>query len=156
MFVIATVCAPNLPGELHRLDRVAGLPRLRDTDHEGLGVEHGVPVDPFGRDVVLDGDPRPLFDRVARAHRGVVARPGREDHDPTQLAELAVVHPEAFELELALAKPVTDGLRDRVRLLVDLLQHERLVAGLLCALEVPVELDDVVLDRRPVLCAQEP
>ena len=42
---------------------------------------------------------------------------------------------------------VSDRLRDRRRLLVDLLEHERLVAALLRALVVPVELDGVVLDR---------
>ena len=67
-----------------------------------------------------------------------------------QLAQLLVVQPELVEHEPALAQAIADRRRDRVGLLVDLLQHERLVAGLLGALVVPVELDELVVDRAAV------
>src|ERR671931_2455816 len=41
---------------------------------------------------------------------------------------------------------VAEGLPDRVRLLVDLLEHERLVAGLLRGFVVPVDLDGLAHD----------
>ena len=45
-----------------------------------------------------------------------------------------------------MADPVADRLLDRVRLLVDLLEHERLEAALLGRLDVPVDLVDVAED----------
>ena len=132
--------------ELHRLDRVAGLARLRDADHERGLVEHRVAVDPLGGDVVLDRDARPLLDRVARGDTGVIRGAGGEDDDAAQPTELVVVHPETLELEAAVADAVTDRVGDGLRLLVDLLEHEGLVAHLLRALVVPVELDDLSLD----------
>ena len=62
--------------------------------------------------------------------------------------------PRPFEHEPALAHAVADRLRDRVGLLVDLLQHERLEAALLGALVVPVEDERLVLDRRAVRGAE--
>ena len=73
-----------------------------------------------------------------------------------QLAELVVAHPETLEHEPALAHAVADRLGDGVGLLVDLLQHERLVAALLRALVVPVELDELVVDGRAVRGAEVP
>ena len=49
-----------------------------------------------------------------------------------------------------MADAVADRLGDGVRLLVDLLEHERLEAGLLRALVVPVELHRLVRDRGSV------
>ena len=66
-----------------------------------------------------------------------------------------VVVEEALELEPPVAHAVADRLGDRVGLLVDLLQHERLEAALLGALVVPVELDELALDRAAVVGAQE-
>ena len=84
----------------------------------------------------------------------MVGGAGGEDHDAAQHLQ-GVVAEEAVELEPPVAHPVTDRLGDGVRLLVDLLQHERLEAGLLGALVVPVELDQLTLDRAAVLGAQE-
>ena len=73
-----------------------------------------------------------------------------EDHDPAQLAELLLRVAEALEHERSVADAVADRLGHGLALLVDLLEHERLVAALLRALVVPVELDRVVLDDGPV------
>ena len=58
--------------------------------------------------------------------------------------------PRPVEHEGSVADAVADRLGDSLALLVDLLEHERLVAALLGALVVPVELDRIVLDHRPV------
>ena len=47
----------------------------------------------------------------------------------------------------AAGRALADGLGHGVGLLVDLLEHERLVALLLRRVGVPVDLDDLVLDR---------
>ena len=55
-----------------------------------------------------------------------------------------------------MADAIADRLGDCLGLLVDLLQHERLVAALLGALVVPVELDGLVLDSVPsALCGRD-
>jgi hypothetical protein len=46
--------------------------------------------------------------------------------------------------------PSRQRLRDGVRLLVDLLEHEGLVAALLGLLGVPIDLVDLALERRAV------
>ena len=72
-----------------------------------------------------------------------------------KLRQPSVVHAQPFELEPAVAHAVADRLGDRLGLLVDLLQHERLEAALLGALVVPVELDELALDGGAVGRAQE-
>ena len=119
-----------------------------------LLVEHRVPVDPFRGDVVLDRDARPLLDRVARRDARVVGGAGRQDDDALQVAELLVGHPEALEAEPPVTQAVADRLGDGLGLLVDLLEHERLETALLGALDVPVELDELVLDGRAVDAAE--
>ena len=142
-----------LAGELHRLDRVARLPRLRDADDEGVLVDDRVAVDPLARDVRLDRDAAPLLDHVPADDAGVVRRPAGDDDDPPQLAELVLVQPEAVLDE----DPVPDTVADRdlepLGLLVDLLEHEGLVALALGDLLVPVDADDLELDRLAVLGA---
>ena len=49
-----------------------------------------------------------------------------------------------------MANSIADRLGDGLGLLEDLLEHEGLVAGLLGAFVVPVELDGLVLGRGPV------
>ncbi len=156
MFVIATVCAPIARASLTAsiVSRVS--PGLRDPDHQRVCVQHRVPVDPLGRDVVLDRDTRPLLDRVPSGDGRVVRRARGEDHDPPQVAQLVVVHPEPLELEPTVPHAIADGVGDGLRLLVDLLEHERLEAGLLGPLVVPVELDDLVLDGGAVRGGEVP
>ena len=62
---------------------------------------------------------------------------------------------QTVQVEPAVADAVADRLRDGFRLLVDLLQHERLEAGLLGALVVPVEDHEVALDGASVRRAKE-
>ena len=61
-----------------------------------------------------------------------------------RFADLVLGQPEPLEHEPAVPRAVADRLAHRLGLLVDLLEHERLVAALLGALVVPVELDLVV------------
>ena len=71
------------------------------------------------------------------------------------LLELVVRHPEALEYERPMADAVADGLGDGVGLLEDLLEHEGLVAALLRAFVVPVELDRLVHDALPVSALED-
>src|SRR5262249_36974136 len=126
--------------ELHGVDRVARLARLRDPDHERVLREDGVAVDPLARDVELDGHTSPLLDDVAPGDRGVVRGTARDDHDAAEIPDLALLHAEGIEPQLVATDAVADRLLHRLGLLVDLLEHERLEAALLGALDVPVDL----------------
>jgi hypothetical protein len=75
----------------------------------------------------------------------VVRSPAREDHDAAQGLQILVLETESLEHQRPVAHSVADRLADRVRLLIDLLEHERLVTGLLGALVVPVELEYLVV-----------
>ena len=66
----------------HRGQRVGGLARLGDADHEVAGADDRVAVAVLGGDVDLDRHPRPLLDRVAADQPGVVGGPAGDDHDP--------------------------------------------------------------------------
>ena len=65
-----------------------------------------------------------------------------DDDDAAEVAQLLVVEAQPVQLEPPVADPVADRLLDRVGLLVDLLEHERLEAALLGRLDVPVDLVD--------------
>ena len=54
---------------------------------------------------------------------------------------------DVVEVERLAAHALADRVRDRLRLLVDLLEHERLVAVLLGVLVVPVDLEFLPLAR---------
>jgi hypothetical protein len=137
----------GLPRQANCVDGVARLAGLGDAYDERVLRQHRIAVAPFARDVGLAGEPRPLLDHVAAHDARVVGGPGREhDHAP-QVLDLEVREPEVFELEAPPADSVADRVRDRLGLLVDLLEHERLVAMLLGRLVVPVDLEFLPLAR---------
>jgi hypothetical protein len=77
----------------------------------------------------------------------VVRRAAGDDHDAAEVAQLLLRHPEPVEHEVSVANTVANRLCDALGLLEDLLEHERLVARTLGRLVVPVDLDDVYLER---------
>ena len=123
---------------------------MRDPDDECAPVDDRIPVHPLGRNVELDRNAGPLLDDVAAYHARVVGRPACHEDDALELFDVLAGHVEALEDERAVPDAVADRLGDGIGLLVDLLQHERLVARLLGALVVPVELDGLVLGRAAV------
>ena len=79
----------------------------------------------------------------------MVAGAAGDDHDPPSRGQV-VGQLELGEVDaLGARQAVGDRLGHRVGLLVDLLQHEGLVAALLGRVLVPVDLLGVALDRRP-------
>src|SRR5262249_17989874 len=113
---------------------------------ERVALELWVSLSPLAGYVRLARDPRPLLDDVAADDARVVRRAAGGDHDAAQVLELLVAEAEALEDEVPVPHTVAERLLDCVRLLVDLLEHERLVAGLLGRLVVPVDLDSLAHD----------
>ena len=148
MLVTASTVAPLLARQPHRRQRVGGLARLGDPDHQVVGADHRVAVAVLGGDVHLDRDPRPLLDRVAADEPGVVAGAAGDDHDPADAGDQLRRELELGEVDgVERGQAVGDRLGDRVGLLVDLLQHEGRVAALLGRVLVPGDLEHVALDR---------
>ena len=133
--------------ETHRRERVGRLARLRDADDEVAGTDHRVAVAVLRGDVHLDGQARPLLDGVATHQTGVVARAAGDDDDALRVAQDVLVDVVGQVDPVRADRAARDRLGDRVGLLVDLLEHERLVAGLLGRLLVPVDLGDLAVDR---------
>ena len=131
-----------LAGQPQRVHRVARLARLGDADDEGVLRENRVAVAPFARDVGLARDAGPLLDDVAADDARVVggaASRGRPCGGGSAIS--SSVRPMSSKSSRLATDALADRVRDRLRLLVDLLEHEGLVAVLLGVLVVPVDLE---------------
>ena len=142
MLVIASTVAPRSRAMPHRRERVGGLARLRDADHEVARADDRVAV------AVLGGDrpsrpgraPTPRSRSGRSGRRGRRCRRRRRRSACTSRRTLVVERAVVAEVDPVAARgAVGDRLGDGVGLLVDLLEHERLVAALLGGLLVPVD-----------------
>jgi hypothetical protein len=80
----------------------------------------------------------------------VVARAAGDDDDLLDAADVLVAHGELVEVQQAvLLQAAAEGLPDRRRLLLDLLEHEELVAALLGGVGVPVDVVALAVDDAP-------
>ncbi len=136
------------PRRLHRAERVGRLARLGDGDHERLGAHDRVAVAELGGQVRLGRQARQALDHRAREHRRVEGRAARDQHDALDRAHGVGVEPHVGEDDAAGlgGDAAAEGVGDRARLLVDLLEHEVPIAALLRHDRVPEDLDRVALD----------
>ncbi len=135
-----------LAREPHRGQRVERLAGLSDADHEVAGPDHRVAVAVLRGDVHLDGDPSPFLDRVPADQPRVVRGAAGDDDDPVGALKQVVI--ELGEVDAVRTDgAVGDRLGHGVSLLVDLLEHERLVAALLGGVGVPVDLVRLAFER---------
>ena len=77
----------------------------------------------------------------------MVRRSAGEDHHPPEVLDLRLREADVLELEPVPPHPLADRVGHGLRLLVDLLEHERLVALLLGVLVVPVDLHEAAVVR---------
>ena len=131
----------TLLGEPQRSERVGRLTRLADADDERAVVDRRGAVSHLRANLHGGRQPDPVLDQVGRNVRRV-AGGAAADHvdalDPRQPVvdgvQLRQRH-DALRVDAA-----AQGLLDRVRLLVDLLEREVREAALLGGLDVPVDL----------------
>ncbi len=130
---------------------VGGLAGLADRDHQGVPGEDRVAVAELVGELDLAGDPGPVLDGVLRDEAGVERGAARHDDDLVDLAELVLADPDLVELQGAGGVVAAQRrVRDRPRLLVDLLAHEPVEAVLLGGREVPVDVVGLGLGGRAV------
>ncbi len=125
----------------HRGERVGGLAGLGDADYEVAWADDGVAVAVLGGHVDLDRYPCPLLDRVATDQPGVVGGAAGDHHDPLYPGEDGLVEGSLLgEIDAVPARgAIGDGVRHGIRLFVDLLEHEGVIAALLGGLFVPLD-----------------
>ena len=145
--VTASTVRAALAREPHGGERVRRLAGLRDADHEVALAHDRVAVAVLRGDVHLHRHARPLLDRVAADQAGVVRGAAGDDHDALDAGAAARRRSRRGRRgRRRRARTVRSAIvsATRVGLLVDLLEHERLVAALLGDVGVPVD----ALDRR--------
>ena len=120
---------------------VHGLAGLADGDDERALVGDRVAVTELVGEGDLDGDAGPVLDGVLGDHAGVGGGAARHDDDPVDVAQLVLGDRHVVEHQAAVDVGAAEqGVADRVRLVVDLLLHERRVAALLGGRGVPGDL----------------
>ena len=128
--------------------RVGGLARLGDADHQRLGVHHRIPVAELRRVLDLDRKPGHLLQHVLADDAGMPRGPAGGDDDPLELLELFVAEVEAADPggALVLQQVPPERVAEALRLLADLLEHEVGIAAPLHRGQVPVDLVDRLAD----------
>ena len=130
-----------------RRSRPTARPRSRASARRAPGSGSGT-----RRRLDVDGQPRPLLDQVAADHARVVRGAAGGDRDAVDAEQLLVGRGPRSSTTSPPCEALADRLAHRLGLLVDLLEHERLVAALLGGGVVPV---DVVSASRSMLAAVE-
>ena len=123
-----------------RFQRVGGLAGLRDRDHQRAAVQHRVAVAEFAGQLHLDGQPRPVLDRVLGQQPGVIRGAAGHHEHLVDLAQFLIGQPLLVEHDPAVDEVPEQGVGHRGGLLGDLLEHEVLVAALFGGGQVPVDM----------------
>ena len=139
--------------ETKRCQRVSRLSRLGNDDNRGIRLENRISVSEFRGKVHIHRNSRELFDHVFTDHADMIRGPARDDIQPLQTAEFLLIHFQHGKIDEGLRVLVTavlyvriDRVLNGLRLLVDLLHHEVLIAALLSCRCVPLDGLRLLLD----------
>ena len=114
----------GLLGHAQRRERVGRLARLRDRDEQRVLRHDGIAIAILARDLDPARQARDLLDVVLRDGAGVIARAARDDlHRLGATEHFGGQRSERGFQQLAAGDALFERLRDRARLLVDLLEH---------------------------------
>ncbi len=139
----------GLAREPHGGQRVEGLARLGDADHQDVVAEHRVAVAKLAGQVDLHGQLGEGLHGIRGDQAGVVRGAAADDEHAAEVAQQVDGQVDLGEVDLpVVAQPAGKRVGQRLRLLVDLLDHEGLVAALLGGVGVPGDLAVFALDRR--------
>ena len=131
-----------------RRQRVGRLAGLADDDDQRIRRDDRIAVSVFGGDVRLHRNAREALDDVLADEAGVQRRAAGDDVNPADRANLVRRQLDLRQHDLPAVRRNARSHRIavRLRLLVDLLQHEVLEAGLLRRHQVPVDVEDALGD----------
>ena len=137
---------------LHRRQRVGGLARLGDGEHERLLPDHRIPVAELAGQLHVHRQPSELLDHEPAGEPGVPARAAGHHHQPVDLLHPGRVEVHAVEDHVPFLErdPPADGVGHRPGLLEDLLVHEVLVPVLLGGHRAPLDLAGLPGHRAPL------
>ena len=142
---------PALLGLMQPDHRVRGLAGLRDDHCQCVRPERRPPVAKLSRINSPRRQTCPVLDRMLADERSVTRRPHAEQQDLAVAAQLLISKRELPKRDRAVIRQTpAHRVRDRLGRLVDLLEHEVRVAALLGLAHVPVDMDELGLDRRAV------
>ena len=111
-----------------------------------LPVQNRVAVTELAGQLDLDGQPRPVLDRVLGEQPGVIGRAARHHEHLVDLAQFLVAQSLLVEDDAVVGEVPEQGVGDRGGLLGDLLEHEVLVAALFGGRQVPVDMELAEVD----------
>ncbi len=108
---------------------------------ERAAVQNRVAVTELAGQLDLDGQPRPVLDRVLGQQPGVVRGAARDDEHLVDLAQFLIAQALLVQDDAAVDEVPEQRVGDRGGLLGDLLEHEVLVAALFGGVQVPVDVE---------------
>ena len=125
-----------MPDGFQRVRRFAG---LRNRDDQRVAVENRVAVAELAGQLDLDRQAAPVLDGVLGDQPRVVGRATSDDEDLVDVAQVLVGDALLVEDDPAGLEVAPQRVGQRLGLLLDLLEHEVLVAALLGGGEIPVD-----------------
>ncbi len=135
---------------------IGGLAGLGDEHGQHVGGQHRVAIAELAAVIDFNGQARQFLDHELAGQGGVPACPAGHDLDLPKLAELpgGDVHFVQEDAAGFLAHAPQHGIADGAGLLVDLLEHEMLVAALFGQDGVPEDMRDLAFHGAPFEIAQ--
>ena len=133
----------------HRGERVYGLAGLGHRDDQLPRRDDGLAVAVFARDLDIARDARQPLDQVLADEARVRRGPAGDKADPRDGANEGVVHLHVVIEDDSAGRSLhapEERVRDRARLLVDLLQEKVLVSGFRRGDRIPRDLFDLLVD----------
>ena len=126
---------------------IQSLTRLADHNDQGLVIHNGIHVPELRRQGHLHRDPQDPLQVVFPNHAHVVRGSAGHDVELVNTAQVVLCEGKVLQEHLSVPDPGEDGPAHGLRLLHDLLEHEVLVAALLCRVHLPVHVGDLLLHR---------
>ena len=114
-------------------------------------VDNRVAVTELGGDIHLDENARQLLNVVLADETRMICCSAGDNVDFIEGAKILRIPCEFFKGNRLLIRrdALTHRIAHRLRLLVDLLEHEMLIAALLCRLGIPCDLEYLLRDSFP-------
>src|SRR6266404_5108751 len=139
-------------GLTHRGQGIGGLARLGDGQDDGIAVHGRVAVAELAGVLDLDRDAGKLFEEIFAYQGSMVAGAAGGQEEAIGLAELLAVNIEAAEVSagITVGQPAAHGILQRLRLLVDLLQHVMRETALVDFAQFRVDLLDAGINAQSI------